>query len=139
MPWTAGRNGGFSIADPEQLWLPVSSDVETINIESQLADPESSLNLYRRLLALRQASEALLQGEYRRHGATDEECLVYTRTTESECKLIALNLTDQPRELRTIERGTVELSTSTRPTACQLSGVLPLAGNEGVVVDVTPR
>jgi alpha-glucosidase len=139
MPWTAGRNGGFSTADPEQLWLPVSSAVQTINVESQLADPESSLNLYRRLLALRRASDALLRGEYRRHAATDEQSLVYTRTTESECKLIALNLTDEPRELRIIERGTVELSTSTRPTGTQLSGVLSLAGNEGIVVDVTLR
>ena len=139
MPWTGGRNGGFSTADPEQLWLPVSSDVQTINVESQLADPASSLNLYRRLLALRRASDALLRGEYRRHAATDEQCLVYTRTTESECKLIALNLTDEPRELRIIERGTVELSTSTRLTGTELSGVLPLAGDEGVVVDVTPR
>jgi alpha-glucosidase len=139
MPWTPGRNGGFSSADPEQLWLPVSSDYETINVETQLADPDSSLNLYRRLLALRRESDALLRGSYRRHAATDGHCLVYTRTTENECKLIALNLTDRPRTLQILERGTVELSTSTRPTGTQLSGVLELAADEGIVVDVPPR
>ena len=124
MPWTAGRNGGFSVRGSGTAVATGEFGVQTINVESQLADPASSLNLYRRLLALRRASEALLRGEYRRHAATDEQCLVYTRTTKSERKLIALNLTDQPRELRIIERGTVELSTSTRSTGTQLSGVL---------------
>ena len=139
MPWTAGRNGGFSSAEPDDLWLPASTEYETINVESQLADPGSSLNLYRRLLALRRDSESLLRGDYRRHAATNEQCLVFTRTTKSDCKLVALNLTDKPCELRIIERGTVELSTSSRPTGAQLTGVLALAGDEGVIVDVTRR
>jgi alpha-glucosidase len=139
MPWTAGQNGGFSTAGPEQLWLPVNSEYETINVESQLADPSSSLNLYRRLLALRRDSEALLRGEYRLHAATTEQCLVFTRTTESECKLVALNLTDKPCQLRITERGTVELSTSSRAPGAELTGVLSLARNEGVVIHVTRR
>lgn len=139
MPWTAGRNGGFSSADPEDLWLPASSDYEMINVESQLADPASSLNLYRRLLALRRGSDALVRGEYRRHAATNEQCFVFTRSTEGECKLVALNLTDKPCELQVIERGVVELSTGSRPTGAELRGVLSLAADEGVVVDVTRR
>jgi alpha-glucosidase len=139
MPWTAGQNGGFSSADPEDLWLPASSDYETINVESQLADPASSLNLYRRLLALRRGSDALVRGEYRRHAATNEQCFVFTRSTESECKLVALNLTDKPCELRIIERGVVELSTGFRPSDEELAGGLTLAGDEGVVLDVTRR
>ena len=62
MPWTSGRNGGFSTADPELCGYRYSMSYETINVESQLGDPGSSLNLYRRLLALRKHSDALRLG-----------------------------------------------------------------------------
>ena len=81
MPWTAGRNGGFSTADPEQLWLPASSATSRRSTSSPSSRiPNRASNLYRRLFALRRDSEALLRGEYRRHAATDEQCLVYTRS-----------------------------------------------------------
>ena len=93
------RQPRFLTAAPEELWLPVGSDFATINVESQLADPNSSLNLYRRLLALRRESAAMALGEWQLHNGSDRHCLVYTRRAGSESKLVALNLTDQTREV----------------------------------------
>jgi alpha-glucosidase len=136
MPWTRERNGGFSSADPEILWLPVCVDYEALNVEAQLLDAGSSLNLYRRLLAVRKQSDALRRGDYRQHPATDERCLVYMRTAGEESKLVALNLTSEPCELVIPDRGTIVLSTATDGAGVRLDGLLRLAADEGVVIEV---
>ena len=132
----SGRNGGFSSADPEVLWLPVCVDYEALNVEAQLLDDGSSLNLYRRLLAVRKQSDALRRGDYRQHPATDERCLVYMRTAGEESKLVALNLTSEPCELAIPDRGTIVLSTATDGAGVRLEGLLRLAADEGVVIEV---
>jgi glycosidase len=136
MPWTGEPNGGFSTAAARDLWLPVSGEYKTINVQAQLDDPRSILNLYRRLLTLRKQSLALRLGTYRPHPATDARCLVYTRTAGRERKLVALNLTGQPCERLVRERATVVLSTETGRTGEDLHGLLRLAANEGVVADL---
>jgi alpha-glucosidase len=135
MPWTSDLNGGFSTADAFALWLPVSDEYKTINVEAQLGDPRSSLSLYRRLLALRKQSRALRLGDYRQHPATDERCLVYTRTAGDDHKLVALNFTDKPCELAVPERGAVALSTAPGRVGDKLHGLLRLAADEGVIAD----
>ena len=48
MQWTSDRNGGFSRADPQRLYLPPIQDpiygYEAINVEAQARDPSSLLN-----------------------------------------------------------------------------------------------
>jgi alpha-glucosidase len=51
MQWDASPTGGFTAAEP---WLPLIDPAER-NVEDQRADPESLLNLYRRLIEARQA------------------------------------------------------------------------------------
>lgn len=140
MPWSAERNGGFSSADPERLWLPVCQDCATLNVETQLADPDSSLNLYRRLLKLRRQSAALRVGAWQLHDASDEHCLVYARTAASERKVVALNLTDTARSVSLGERGSVVLATSRRREGAELvRGDVPLERNEAIVIDAGAR
>lgn len=50
MPWDAGEHGGFSAGEP---WLPAYPDAAERSVAAQLADPRSSLALYRRLLRVR--------------------------------------------------------------------------------------
>lgn len=136
MPWTGGRNGGFSNADPDALWLPTCVDYKTLNVEAQLADASSSLTLYRRLIALRKQSDALRLGDYDLHPATNERCLLYTRTAGEDHKLVALNLSGDACELEIAERGTVVLSTVPTRAAVRLEGLLRLGAAEGVVAEV---
>jgi alpha-glucosidase len=136
MPWSAGANGGFSTAAPDALWLPVSRDYETQNVETQLADRASMLSLYRALLALRRDSDAVRLGSYAPHPASDEHCLVYTREVDGERKLVALNLSDEPRTVAVAQIGTIALSTGLGRTGEAVAGEVTLGPAEGVVIAV---
>ena len=50
MQWNDSPNAGFSQAAP---WLPVPASYKTHNVASELKDPDSVLQFYRRLLTLR--------------------------------------------------------------------------------------
>ena len=67
MQWSPDRNGGFSRADPQSLYLPPIMDpvygYASVNVEAQSREPSSLLNWTRRMLAVRKA----LQGVRPRH------------------------------------------------------------------------
>jgi alpha-glucosidase len=136
MPWNDGPNAGFSTAAAEDLWLPVGADHETLNVEAQLADPDSILNLYRRILVVRGGSEALRRGSYDLHAASDEACFVYLRSVETEDKLVALNFTAEPRRIELDRPGVVVLSTNRGREGDPVGGSLALGPDEAVVVDL---
>ena len=136
MPWNGGYNGGFSTAAEEDLWLPVAADYERINVEAQLADADSILNLYRSLLALRAGSAALREGTYAAHPASDAHCFCYWREADGERRLIALNMSGEERRLRLGVSGRVAVSTHRSRTGRAVAGDLSLAPNEGVVIEV---
>jgi len=59
MQWDDGPNAGFSTADPARLYLPIDPDPDRPTVASQEHDPGSTLNLVRRLVALRRSVPAL--------------------------------------------------------------------------------
>jgi maltose alpha-D-glucosyltransferase/alpha-amylase len=59
MQWDGGPNAGFSTAPPDRLYLPLDPDPERPDVEAQHADPDSLLNLVRRLIALRTSAPEL--------------------------------------------------------------------------------
>lgn len=61
MQWTAGKYSGFSESKP---WQTLENDYEKINVENQQIDPDSLLNLYQQLIALRNLHPALRTGTY---------------------------------------------------------------------------
>ncbi len=135
MPWDDGPNGGFSTAAEDRLWLPVSTELPTVNVRAQLADHDSMLALYLRLLALRNDSPAL------RHGAisdvaVDDGVLIYRRTAHPDRKLVALNLTHRQRAI--VATGTVVASTIAERGG-RVNGLLTLGPDEGVVLDEGSR
>ncbi|MFK7889499.1 MAG: alpha-amylase family glycosyl hydrolase [Granulosicoccus sp.] len=61
MVWDAsGENGGFSDAQP---WLPVPTEHQSLAVSAQLDDETSVLEHYRRFLAFRRQTPALIKGE----------------------------------------------------------------------------
>ncbi|MBA2774574.1 MAG: alpha-glucosidase C-terminal domain-containing protein [Nocardioidaceae bacterium] len=136
MPWNNDVNAGFSTADPAQLWLPTAHDAAEINVDSQLAEPASSLSLYQTLVRLRGTADAL------RHGditflpcACPPSVLAYERRSESHSMVIALNLTSEPTSVTLPSTGSVVVSTT---GACRGStgATLHLGADEGVVIEV---
>ena len=59
MQWDDGPNAGFSTADPADLYLPVDPDPARPTVATQERDPQSTLNLVKRLIAMRRATPAL--------------------------------------------------------------------------------
>jgi glycosidase len=59
MQWDDGPNAGFSTADAEKLYLPVDPAPDRPTVAAQRDDPNSTLHLVRKLIALRKATPAL--------------------------------------------------------------------------------
>jgi alpha-glucosidase len=59
IPWEDKLHGGFSRVEP---WLPVCDEHRSMNVARQEGDPESVLNFYRQMIALRRANPALMHG-----------------------------------------------------------------------------
>ncbi len=137
MQWNSSTNAGFSPAGVE-TWLPLTADYATRNVAVQSKDPTSILNLYRRLLAYRQATPALYGGSYMPLDVEQQDCYVYLRATGEEKRLIALNFSAEPRTLTipAVESGNVALSTYLDREGAVTGETLELRAYEGVIVEV---
>ncbi|MGB7980890.1 MAG: maltose alpha-D-glucosyltransferase [Candidatus Nanopelagicales bacterium] len=105
MQWTPDRNGGFSRADPQGLYLPPIMDpiygYEAINVEAQLREPASLLNWTRRMLAVRKTSHAFGRGEFTLLHPGNRKVLAYIREHDDDVVLCVANVSRsaQPVEL----------------------------------------
>ncbi len=96
MQWSPDRNAGFSTANPQQLYSPVIIDseylFETINVETQQANPTSLLWWMKRLIALRQHYTALQRGTIELLAPENSKILAFTRDYEEQSVLMVANL-----------------------------------------------
>jgi alpha-glucosidase len=128
MPWDGSPFAGFSHVEP---WLPVNPDWPTRNVAAQSANPGSLLMLYRSLLTLRRAQDALSIGEFTLIEA-DEDVLAFERRHGDDRLLVALNLGTQRRRLPRPAHGAIgAVLASTLPPRV-LDG--SLAPDEGLVL-----
>ncbi len=97
MQWTPGENAGFSTAKP---WNPVDPRYKTYNVETEKADPNSILNHYQRLLALRHTDKALLDGKYSPLNENDPNVLAFLRSYQGENVLVVLNMSKTPQKVK---------------------------------------
>lgn len=105
MQWNPDRNGGFSTADPQKLYLPPIMDpiygYSAVNVEAQSRDPSSLLNWMRRILAVRKNYIAFGRGSISFLRPGNRKILAFVREYESELILVVVNLarSAQPVEL----------------------------------------
>ena len=96
MQWSADRNGGFSRADPQRLYLPVIQDAvygyQAVNVEAQSNNPASQLNWTRRLIQVRRTKEAFGRGEITFLLPSNRKILAYLREYGDERILCVANL-----------------------------------------------
>jgi alpha-glucosidase len=136
MQWSDSPNAGFAPPHVKKCWLPVTSDYHEVNVERELADPTSFLNLYRKLLAYRRATPALHSGSYRPIDNVPQDCYVYMRQSENQRVLVMLNFSNQDRRIALPTLGAGEIVIS---TGLDRSGLVKLAdctlrGNEGLII-----
>lgn len=102
MQWDDTPNSGFSTVLP---WIRINPNYHENNVNQQMSDPDSILNYYKKLIALRKENEALIYGRYESRLTEHPEIFAYTRTFEDQTFLILLNffgntpMFAMPREL----------------------------------------
>jgi alpha-glucosidase len=137
MQWDSSDGAGFSKAKP---WLRLSNAYEQISVDVQKNQPYSHLNLYRKLIQLRQNEPSLVFGEYKPVYA-DRQALAYFRqAADAKPLLVVLNLTHHSCkiEIRNLKiRGKVILSASGALEGTAINENIQLAGDEGFVAELT--
>jgi maltose alpha-D-glucosyltransferase / alpha-amylase len=96
MQWSPDRNGGFSRADPQSLYLPPIQDpiygYASVNVEAQAREPSSLLNWTRRMLAVRKGCKAFGRGTFELLRPGNRTILAYLRRYENQAILCVANL-----------------------------------------------
>lgn len=89
MQWSAGENAGFTTGEP---WIMLNPNYTEINAETEESDPDSVLNYYRALIALRNSTPALLYGDWRELLPESCQVVAYTRGLDGEEYAVLCNL-----------------------------------------------
>lgn len=96
MQWSPDRNGGFSRADPAQMYLPPVMNAqygfEAINVEAQKRSPTSLLNWMRRLVSVRRDEPAFGRGSQEFLYPSNRKVLVHLRELQERVILCVFNL-----------------------------------------------
>jgi len=125
MQWSDAANAGFTTGKP---WLPVAPNYKTHNVATETSDPNSILNLYRKIIALRGSEAALREGKYIALNADDANVLAFARQDmHGQSVVVALNMSDAAQTVR------LEMSKVAAPSAQATS--LVAAGAKASAVD----
>lgn len=94
MQWDDSINGGFSAGTP---WLSVNGNYPRINVKRQEDDSGSVLSYYRQLIAFRNGSRVLQEGDftelYRKNGV-----YAYRRACDGEALTVVISLAEGERK-----------------------------------------
>lgn len=105
MQWSPDRNGGFSVANPQKLYLPTILDpeyrFESVNVETQRRNTSSLFWFMKRMISLRRKHKAFGRGDMQFLAVDNPKVLAFTRTFDDETLLIVVNLSKyaQPAEV----------------------------------------
>lgn len=91
MQWTSGENAGFTKGT---AWLKINPDYKEINVEDQENNPDSVLNYYRKLIALRKSDEfknVFTYGEFIPEYEEMDHIQAFYRKDAAKCILVAAN------------------------------------------------
>ncbi|MBR2801083.1 MAG: alpha-glucosidase [Erysipelotrichaceae bacterium] len=98
LPWTAGKNAGFSSGTP---YLKMTGDSQEVYAEKEVRDPDSIYHFVKRAITLRKEhNEAARYGKLEIRDIEDPELFVYTKETAKEKLLVIANMKETQREMR---------------------------------------
>ena len=87
--WEDAENAGFTSGTP---WLKISSDYRRYNAKDSALREDSALNFYKKMIALRKSTPALVYGTFVREQNVKAPLFCYYREYEGEKYYIELNL-----------------------------------------------
>ncbi len=124
MPWDEMANAGFTTGTP---WYAFSSDDEVLTVAAQEANPDSVLNWYKALIALRNARPALSEGTLTLEEQAAPSVLAFVRESEGERVLVLANFDDETQVDTSAYSGATELLTGATVGETLTLGELGLA------------
>jgi maltose alpha-D-glucosyltransferase/alpha-amylase len=103
MQWSADRNAGFSRANPQKLYMPITIDpayhYEAINVEGQQNNPHSLLWWTKRLIEQRKQFKAMGRGTLEFLRPSNRKVLAFFRRYMDEIILVVANLSRFPQHV----------------------------------------
>ena len=95
MQWNGTKNAGFTTATP---WLPVPPSCETVNVKTEEKNPDSLLDWYRKLIALKKGNDAFAHGDNVMLDASNTKVLSWLRqASDGSQVVVAANFTAEPQ------------------------------------------
>jgi oligo-1,6-glucosidase len=89
MQWTAEPGAGFTDGTP---WIGINKNAVRLNAADEAKVPDSVLNDFKRLIALRHANPALVYGEFTQLCPEDKNVVCYKRTLDGNTFFVELCL-----------------------------------------------
>ena len=93
MQWDDTSHAGFSSGVP---WLPVNPNYVTINAAAAMADPDSVLHHFQRLIKLRRDHPVIVEGRFELLLPDDEQVWALTRTLDQQLLVMIANCSSKP-------------------------------------------
>ena len=134
MQWDSSPNAGFTTGTP---WLKVNDNYPEINVAAQENDPDSVLNHYRRLTALRKSPEyrqLFTYGKFRPAFEKSYRVLAYYREKDNQRVLVAANFGREKQHLHL--PGAVKKTLLTNSGREITGSAMTLAPSEVVVLEL---
>lgn len=144
IPWDETAGHGWPAGDVEP-WLPLGLQAATRNAERERRDPNSTLAFYRRLLALRRSTPALLRGDIKRLPAA-RGLLAWRRTApalegsggdSAGDRIVVVNFTPEPLAMPDAADGwTVDLASDDGLSGSPIAGQpvpATVAGDQAII------
>lgn len=101
MQWSSDLNAGFSIADPENCYLPPITNpayhYETLNIRTEEKMPYSFFNWVKQRLQVRRKTKAFGRGSFEVLAPENKKILAFIREHENDTVLCIYNLSRRPQ------------------------------------------
>ena len=90
MQWNSEDHGGFTSSSTKP-WMRANPSYESMNAESQVEDPASTISYWSSMLAARKKyKDVLVYGNFQLLDRADEKILVYERQAEAGEKILVL-------------------------------------------------
>ncbi len=140
MLWDDSQNAGFSLVQPEYLWLPIDKDYKQKNLARQAGSPQSFLRLYSALLEMRNSHPALQHSSYTPLQTDNDQVFAFARinTKASEHTISVINFSNELQNVQIKDNLTHQqiLITSYMDNAASLSDDrLQLRSHEAIVLE----
>lgn len=94
--WDDSVNAGFTNGEP---WIAVNANYKKVNAKRAIQSPDSVLNYYKRLIALRAMLPVAVYGDYTEHYPRSNRFMIYERKYGGATLLVICNLTAKDVDL----------------------------------------